>query len=162
MKRLLHILDYVEEGIIFVGLAAMTILNFANVVSRYFLHKSISYTEEVVIIIFLWVTMMGIAAGYKRNAHLGMSFVTDHLPEKGKIAAAILSGILSFVLILFLVYYGKEMVHNQMILKSKTTALRLPTYVQGLAIPVGGVFMGIRTIQNTITQVLKLKKEKGE
>jgi C4-dicarboxylate transporter DctQ subunit len=162
MKWILRILDYIEEGIIVIGLAVMTAMNFINVLSRYFFHQSISYTEEVVIIIFVWVTMMGISAGYKRHAHLGMSFVTDHLPAAGKRVAILFSAICSIVLIVFLVYYGREMVLNQIRFHSKTTALRLPTYIQGLAMPTGGVFMGIRTIQAFVDEWKKTGTDRKE
>lgn len=153
MKWILRVIDYIEEGIIFLGLLAMALLNFANIVSRYCLHKSLSYTEEVVIIIFVWVTMMGISEGYKRHAHLGMSFLTDRLPKPGKGLAILFSGICSFILIFFIVFYGWQMVQNQMRLGSMTTALRLPTWVQGLAIPAGGVLMAIRTVQAVAQQL---------
>lgn len=162
MKRILCVVDYIEEGIIFVGLLAMTTLNFVNVLSRYFFHQSLSYTEEVIIIIFLWVTMLGIAAGYKRCAHLGMSFITDRLSYRGKCAAIVLSALLSLVLIGFMIYYGAEMVRNQKILNSRTTALRLPTYLQGLAVPVGGIFMAIRTLQGSAGKLMNLRTGREE
>ena len=112
MKKLIgylgKALDYIEEGLIVAGLAFMVIMNFANVVSRYFLHSSISFTEELVVIVFVWVTMLGISVGYKRKAHLGMSFITDHLPEKGKDAAILLAGVCSVILIGFMIYYGQK------------------------------------------------------
>ena len=147
------LIDYLEEGLILAGLLFMTVMNFANVISRYFLHKSISYTEEVVVIVFVWVTMLGISAGYKRNAHLGMSFITDKLSENGKKAALMISAICSLILIYFMLRYGIEMVQNQIRFHSKTTALRWPTYIQGLALPAGAVFMGIRTIQAAYQQL---------
>lgn len=157
MKKLIgylgKALDYIEEGLIVAGLAFMVIMNFANVVSRYFLHSSISYTEELVVIVFVWVTMLGISVGYKRKAHLGMSFITDHLPEKGKDAAILLAGVCSVILIGFMIYYGTEMVQNQIRFHGKTTALRLPTYFQGLAIPAGGVLMMIRSVQSTVREL---------
>lgn len=157
MKKLISYLgkalDYIEEGLIVAGLAFMAIMNFANVVSRYFLHSSISYTEELVVIVFVWVTMLGISVGYKRKAHLGMSFITDHLPEKGKDAAILLAGVCSVILIGFMIRYGTEMVQNQIRFHGKTTALRLPTYFQGLAIPAGGVLMMIRSVQSTVREL---------
>ncbi|RGD64948.1 hypothetical protein DXA98_07750 [Lachnospiraceae bacterium OF09-6] len=83
-KILGKLIDYLEEGLIVAGLLFMTVMNFANVISRYFLHKSISYTEEVVVIVFVWVTMLGISAGYKRNAHLGMSLLRINYQRTGK------------------------------------------------------------------------------
>ena len=149
------ILDYLEEGAIVAGLAVMTVLNFANVISRYFLHSSISWTEEIILIIFLWVSILGISCGYKRNIHLGMSFVTDRLPEKGKKIALVFSCICSIILIYFMVRYGYVMVGNQLRLHAKTTVLRLPTAVQGSAIVVGGVLMLIRCLQYTVSELKK-------
>ena len=152
-KILGKLIDYLEEGLIVAGLLFMTVMNFANVISRYFLHKSISYTEEVVVIVFVWVTILGISAGYKRNAQRGMSFSTDKLSENGKKAALVISSICSLILIYFMLRYGIEMVQNQIRFHSKTTALRWPTYIQGLALPAGAVFMGIRTIQAAYQQL---------
>ncbi|RGD64949.1 TRAP transporter small permease [Lachnospiraceae bacterium OF09-6] len=79
--------------------------------------------------------------------------MTDKLSENGKKAALVISAICSLILIYFMLRYGIEMVQNQIRFHSKTTALRWPTYIQGLALPAGAVFMGIRTIQAAYQQL---------
>ncbi|MDR0486548.1 MAG: TRAP transporter small permease subunit, partial [Elusimicrobiota bacterium] len=37
----------------------MVLMNFANVLSRYALNMSISFAEELVICIFVWMSMFG-------------------------------------------------------------------------------------------------------
>ena len=84
---------------------------------------------------------------------LGMIFITVKLSDNGKKAALVISAICSLILIYFMLRYGIEMVQNQIRFHSKTTALRWPTYIQGLALPTGAVFMGIRTIQAAYQQL---------
>ena len=69
VKGFLRGLDYIEETIIVLLLAFMCIMNFINVIFRYLFASSFSFTEELTVMAFVWVTMMGIATGYKRCGH---------------------------------------------------------------------------------------------
>ena len=134
-------------------------MNFINVVSRYFLSNSFSFTEEITIMAFVWGTMLAVATGYKRCAHLGMSFIVDQFPKKGQAIFTLFSMICSLVMIYFLIKYGIEMVQGQISLGAKTPALQMPSCIQGLSIPVGGVFIAIRTLEWGISTFISLWKE---
>lgn len=156
MKIVFKILDYIEETLIVILLAFMTIMNFVNVVSRYLLANSFSFTEELTVMAFVWASMLGIATGYKKYSHLGMSFVVDQFPPKGQAVFVLLSMVCSLATMCFMVYLGFEMVSNQIMLKSMTPALRLPSAMQGLAMPVGGLFIAVRSLQAGILEFLRL------
>ena len=161
IKLFLRGLGYLEETLIVLLLAFMSIMNFVNVVSRYCFSNSFSFTEELTVMAFVWVTMLGVAAGYKRYAHLGMSFIVDQFPKKMQAVFAAFSMVCSVVMIVLLIKYGVEMVQGQIMLGSKTPALRLPIYYQGLSIPVGGCFIAIRTLEAGIGEFVRLWKEGG-
>ena len=158
MKLLSTLLARLEEFILVALFAFMAVMNFLNVVCRYCFSSSFSFTEEVTITAFVWVSMVGIAVGYKRLAHLGMSFLVDHMPKKVQPFMALLSMICSVVLILLLFQYGSEMVSNQIRLGSKTPALGMPMYIQGLSIPVGAVFCLIRAVESGVKEFVRLRK----
>lgn len=158
MKVLSTLLARLEEFILVALFAFMAVMNFLNVVCRYCFANSFSFTEEVTITAFVWVSMVGIAVGYKRLAHLGMSFFVDHMPKKVQPFMALLSMICSVVLILLLFQYGSEMVSNQMRLGSKTPALGMTMYIQGLSIPVGAVFCLIRAVESGVKEFVRLRK----
>ena len=158
MKLLSTLLARLEEFILVALFAFMVVMNFLNVVCRYCFSSSFSFTEEVTITAFVWVSMVGIAVGYKRLAHLGMSFLVDNMPKKVQPFMALLSMICSVVLILLLFKYGSEMVSNQMRLGSKTPALGMPMYIQGLSIPVGAVFCLIRAVESGVKEFVRLRK----
>lgn len=65
-----------EEVICAAMMTFMTILGFANVLARY-LGYSMAYTEELLVMLLVWLTMLGTAAGFKRGAHLSMTFFRE-------------------------------------------------------------------------------------
>ena len=161
MKVLGWILDKFELICIVILLGTMTCINFVNIVLRAVGH-SMSFTEELTIIMFVWVSMFGIAAGYKKASHLGMSFVVDKFPKKVQAVFGLISMVCTLCLVYILVVYGFEMVGQQIRLGSSTPSLRIPQYIQGLSIPVGGILIGIRALQNGITTFVKQMKETEE
>lgn len=165
MKKVLDvffkILDYAEETFIVLCLAFMSIMNFINVVSRYCFSNSFSFTEELTVMAFVWITMFGVAAGYKRCAHLGMSYIVERFPKKGQAIFVLFSMVCSLVMIIIMIQTGFEMVAGQIQLGAKTPALQLPAAMQGLSIPVGGIFIAIRTLQAGIRESIRLWKEDG-
>lgn len=159
LKGILKGLDYVEEMLIVLLLVFMSIMNFANVVSRYCFSNSFSFTEELTVMAFVWVTMLGVATGYKRCAHLGMSFIVEKFPKKGQALFMVFSTVCSLIMIILLIKYGIDMVNGQIMLDAKTPALRLPAAMQGLSIPVGGIFIAIRTLEAGVRETVRLWKE---
>jgi len=159
MELLGRIIDKLEETLIVLLLAFMAGMNFVNVISRYCFTNSFSFTEELTIMAFVWVTMLGIATGYKRSAHLGMSFVVGRFSKKGQAVFVIFSMLCSLVMIIMMIKYGFEMVQGQIMLNSVTPALQIPSCAQGLAVPVGGIFIVIRTIQSSFMECKRLWNE---
>lgn len=161
MKTIKWIFDWAEESILVILFASMAVMNFINVVMRYFFASSFSFTEEITVTAFVWVTMFGIAAGYKRVAHLGMSFFVDLMPRRLQMVMALFSMVCSVIMIAILLYYGADMVKSQIRLGSTTAALKMPMYIQGLSIPVGAAFTLLRSIQAGIAEFLRLKNDEA-
>ena len=76
------IFDALEDWFMVLSLGIMLILNFANVVSRYLLSSTLSFTEEITTNLFVWSCFIGASAAAKRGAHLGFDLVVMNLPKK--------------------------------------------------------------------------------
>lgn len=159
MQNILKKLDFLEEGLIVLCLAFMTTMNFANVVSRYCFTNSFSFTEEITVITFVWVSMLGIAAGFRRVSHLGMSYFVELASKKNQAYMALFSMACSLTMIFFMIYEGYTMVDNQIMLGAKTAALEIPLAFQGLAIPIGGLFISVRALQAGFCEYKRLLSE---
>jgi TRAP-type C4-dicarboxylate transport system permease small subunit len=136
-----------EEVVCAAMMTFMTVLGFANVLARY-LGYSMAYTEELLVMLLVWLTMLGTAAGFKRNAHLSMTFFRERLPSVGQKLLEILSTTLTVgsVLVVMIVCAVYQ-IPDEILLHSRTLSLDLPTVYYSLAIPVCGVLVIVRVLQ---------------
>jgi len=148
-------LDKIEEGICILCLIAMTILVFGNVFSRYVLHLSLSFSEEITTNLFVLLSMMGTAIAARRRAHLGLSVLTDAVNPKVRRGLLIFGFGLSTVFCLAVFFYGIKMVRNEYILGQVTPSMQWPEWIYGCFVPFGAAFMTLRFAQVTLEEIRK-------
>ncbi|MBI4964921.1 MAG: TRAP transporter small permease [Desulfomonile tiedjei] len=127
----------------------MTLLGFANVVARY-AGYSLAFTEELLVMAMVWLTLFGAAVGFKRGAHLGLGFFKEALPAPlQKIfdiaAASFTVGTVGLVVYLCVVYQ----IPDEIAMRTSTPALDIPQAYYTLAIPIGGAAVIIRVVQTS-------------
>jgi len=160
-KVVIKIYDYVEKAaklLLVISLAIMALINIANVLSRYVLHASLSFTEEITANIFVYNTFIGAAIAARRGGHLGLTIITDRLPNKYNRVVTLLVSIISAGLYGILIYMGYGMVESQITYGQRTAALAVPEWIFGLAIPIGAFFIMI----SFIVGGYEAFREKGE
>lgn len=150
----LKILDNIEEYIIGIGLLIMAIINFANVLSRYLLHASWAFTEEITTNLFVLTSLLGAAVAAKRGGHLGLSVFTDFIPKKYQKYVTLITVLCAIILFSVLLKYGIVMVRSQMRFGQTSPALGWPEWVFGMSVPVGAVSLIIRFIQLGVTEFI--------
>ncbi len=141
------IIDYIEEWFLAITLGSMLLLNFANVVSRYFLNFSWSFTEEITTNLFVWSCFIGAAAAAKRGSHLGLSLFTDLLSTKWQRYVGVLVTLMALTMFGVIIWTGIEMVQSQISSNQTTPALGIPEWTMGIAVPVGAIFCFVRFAQ---------------
>ena len=141
-KRLL-----LEEYIIAVMLLVMTVINGANIVSRYLFKYSLAFSEELLVYIFVWASMLGASAAVKRGANLGLSILTDLIPAKGQKHVTAITTFAGVILFAVLVIMGVQMVQSEYNFGITTPTMGLPEWIFGLGIPIGAGFYIYRSIQ---------------
>ncbi len=158
----MKILDYFEEVILFITFVTITLITFANILSRNIFKFSFSFTEEITINLLVLLTFVGTALGVRRYAHLGFTLVYDLVGKVGKKAIILISSIISGALFSILLFYGFEMVQFQMKISQTTPALGLPQWILSLALPIGALLCLIRTVQVTIEELKQVNRESYE
>lgn len=129
-------------------LTVMAVVAFLNVAIRYLSTWSFAFTEEVVLNLFVWLTMLGISYGYRRNTHLALEFAFDRFPKRLQNFCKHLSNALSIGFFLILGYWGILQVNDEFVLDSVTEALRTPTWLYSLCIPLFSLLIIIRILQS--------------
>jgi C4-dicarboxylate transporter DctQ subunit len=138
--------DHLEEGALCLLLAVMVVVTFVTVVTRYVFDLPLSYIDQLVPNLFVWVTFLGASAATKRRAHLGLSLVADVLPPRarGVLETTVLLGTSAFFLAT--AWFGGRVVVLQ-IENDLTTSLGYPAWLVGIAVPVGALLLVVRAVE---------------
>lgn len=155
-KKLLFLLDHMEEVVLVPGFVIMLLIGFGNVISRFVLHQSWAFTEELCVMMFVYVTFFGAAVAVKKNAHLGFTLLYDKTKGVSRIVLDTLITISVAVFLVIMIQYGIKVCQNQLRYKAVTAALRISTAYASASVPVGGLCLLFRVIQ---TYILNLRSE---
>ena len=141
------VLKEIEEKVSILTYIVMLVITFSNVIGRYCLHASISFTEEITTNLFVLLSVIGTAIAARERAHLGLGAITELLPRRVQTAISAVANILGMLFGVVLLVTGISMVRNQIAITAKTTTLMWPAWVFGIFLPIGAVFIIIRFLE---------------
>jgi TRAP-type transport system small permease protein len=130
----------------------MTVMIFMQVVYRYVLADSLSWSEELARYMFIWSVAMGSALALKTRSHIGVELVVERLPKSLAYPAKIIASFVNLMFFALLIWYGFDMVIETM--DQESAALSLPMGYVYLAVPLSGIVLFICEIKNTLDDFL--------
>lgn len=140
-------------------LLIMLILTFVNVVARYVFLSSMPFVEELTCLGLLILSLVGVAVAAKRGAHLGLSVITDLLPQKAQKYLSLFAHLAAIFFSAVLIYYGSQMVVGEYVNKLTTAGMQWPVWLFGIWVPLGGAVMLIRYIYLARKELKKMKED---
>ncbi len=155
MKKALCNLDEILAAIV---LLIMTGIAFVNVIARYGLSSSISFTEELTSKLFVLFSLLGAAIAAKRRSHLGLTIITDALPAKTCLTVCAVGYALATAFCLLLLVYGIKMTAYEYSVDQLTAGMQWPEWIFGIYIPIGAAVAGFRFAQ----QAVAMFRQRGE
>ena len=139
--------DHLEEGACVLVFVVMTAVAFVNVITRYVVQYSLAFTEEIVVSLFVWLTLLGSAVAFREGSHLAFTYLVDRAPPAGRRAALWISAALSVLLFVLLIYYGLVQIRSERLLGTTSEALAIPQWWYTAGIPVFGLLIVVRIVQ---------------
>lgn len=114
--------------------AAITAVAFAQVFMRYVMSDPIIWSEEVARYLFVWITLIGAAAGVRLHAHFGLDILRRYAPPlRQALGAATMLVVAGFLGLLL--YTG--IVETRQAALQLSPALQVRMHWAYLAVPVG-------------------------
>lgn len=144
MKKFLNTF---EDSFCAIILLIMLILTFINVIARYIILASMPFVEELTCVGLMILSILGAATAAKRQAHLGLSVITDLLPQTAQRVIALICDLLSAAFCAAIVYFGYLMVQNQLNNNILSMGMSWPVWLYGIWLPIGGAVLFIREVQ---------------
>ena len=171
----MKILDHLEEWLITFLMAAATSIIFVSVVHRYasgyaipgvqdwLLSLNFGWTQELCIIMFVWMAKFGAAYGVRTGIHVGVDVLINRLNDNmrgkfivfGLLAGALFTGIVATLGAHFVWENGAHYaIYNALGIAGEdlyegpvTPDLEWPTWIVYSAIPLGSALMCFRFLQ---------------
>nr|WP_072514111.1 TRAP transporter small permease [Ndongobacter massiliensis] len=147
MKKAFRWLDKLEEGILILMMAIMTIAIVTQVVSRVVFHNSLAWTEEIARYILVWVTFVGASLGVRKGAHIGVEAFTGKLPARTQ---KTVQRVMYLICTFFCLVTSLSSIRI-LLLQAKTgqvsAAVQIPMWLPYLGVTVGVFMMAVRFLE---------------
>jgi len=110
-----------------------------QVLSRYFLKGSYSFTEELARFLLIWLSVLGAAYLNARREHLSMDFIYDKLSKRKQFYLSVFGeGVIFLFAFLVMLVGGSNLVYTTMRLEQLSGTLQIPLgYVYSI-LPLSG------------------------
>ena len=142
-----RIVNALEEGIIALLFAAMTLVTFAQVVARYVFNSGMVWALELTQYLFAWLVLFGMSYGVKVHAHLGVDAFVRLFPARPRRImglAAVAAGLI-YAIILFIGSWQYVAKLHKIGIRSED--LPVPQWLPMIILPIGVALLFLRLAQ---------------
>ncbi len=122
----------------------MLLLTFVNVISRFMLHMSLSFSEEIVTSLFVLASLAGTSIAIRDGSHLGLDYITSFMNKKVQRALTYLANFLGIIMCCVILYYGIYMVAGEYTSNQLSATMQWPEWIYGLSVPFGAALLIFR------------------
>ncbi len=155
--KIKYILDNLEYAVSAVCLGLMTLLCFVQVVTRYCFGYSITWAEELSVMLFIVSIFIGAIGGTRRNQHMRLELVVDLLKPKQKAILKIVADLVFIIVAGILIYAISINIQNLFLYKMKTPILRMPKWIPYMALPISLFMIIVRLLEGIIKTIKDIK-----
>lgn len=153
MKKILNWLDEnLEEFLIVLALAAMTVVMGIQVFSRYVLGASLSWSEELTRYIFIWTGFLSVSYCTRKCISIKIEQFVAIFPKRGKAMFKVVNHTFELILFLYLLPFAWEFFCSALTSAQKSPALGMPMYLVQAAPLVGFSLTAFRVLQRWIIE----------
>ena len=157
MKLVRWLDDNLEETLLIILLVLMSVVMGIQVVSRYLLNASLSWSEELTRYLFIWSAFLSISYCIKKWISIKIDQIMNLCP---KTIYVVLQLVLNIVLFLFFAYLSIHAYHyllDSIASAQRSPALGIPMYLVQSAPFTGFVLAMIRSFQQILLEMINVK-----
>lgn len=146
MRKVINFLNFIEENLLGLGLLALAVYAFVQVVCRYFFHINFTSFEEVSRYGNIFLAFMGASLSMKYGQLFCMKAVILAVKPKYRKPINIVTWLLCAFFMGFVTYFGIKLIIKYYNFGNITAALEIPTYVPYLPLTFFCFVMCVRSL----------------
>lgn len=159
--KIMDLLAMIEKFILIVTGLGTTVITFLAVVGRKTGWYKFTWSEEIVINVFIIMIMCGCALAARDGGLISLSLIFDAVPLKGKKVIATIASAVSVAFYVIVIKTGFDKVATQMATNKRTSILLWPEWVFMIFLPIGAILLLLHTLEY-LMKVYAMKEEKGK
>jgi TRAP-type C4-dicarboxylate transport system permease small subunit len=94
-------------------LVVITLINGAEIFSRYVLGRSILWAQEITLFLAMWMVFLGAGVLYKRKGYIVVNFLTDLFGKQTRYILSLIVSVCSLVFLVFLFISSVQLALHQ-------------------------------------------------
>ena len=157
MRILRFFFRHIEEILCASLLIIMVAVSSINIITRYLPGISFAASEELVVNLFVWLTMLGAVIAIKDRSHISITFITRKIPAHYQHLFLVIRWFAVLIVFAFLLYYGTIETWAEYRSGMMTYSLGWPFWFFTLSLPSGSLLFLLRFSQMTLHELRLLK-----
>lgn len=159
--KIMDLLAMIEKFILIVTGLGTTLITFLAVVGRKTGWYKFTWSEEIVINVFIIMIMCGCALAARDGGLISLSLIYDAVPLKGKKIIATIASTVSVVFYGIVIKTGFDKVASQMATNKRTSILLWPEWIFMIFLPIGAILLLLHTLEY-LMKVYAMKEDHGK
>ena len=160
-QRVLNAADRLEETLMIVALAFMTLLTVVQVVLRYGFGSGFVWSLEVTTYAFAWLVLIGMSYGVRTEAHIAVDLVTSRLNPSAARVFAFVALIFGLAYCALMIYGSSQFVEGLMALGTNARNIPLPRWILTGIMPIAFALLAARLVQAARPVLWRRSKARG-
>ena len=140
-------LGYLEEALVIVLMAAMTLVTFMQVVARYVFNYSFVWALELTGVMFAWLIFIGMSYGVRVGVHIGVDALVKSLGPRAARVVGSLAALLCIVYSVIFAWGGYQYVAKMHDVGILMQDMPVQQWIPRAVLPVGFALLAFRFAQ---------------
>lgn len=136
--------DKLEEWLLMLLLAGMTLITFMQVVARYIFNYSFVWAMELTAVLFAWLIFVGMSYGVRVNTHIGIDIITRRLRGNTARVVGMIASALCVAYAVLLGFGGWTLVDKLREVGILMQDLPILQWIPRIVLPLGFLLLGLR------------------
>ena len=158
LKKVLYVIDRILYYFLAILLVALVLLMSTNILFRFVFLLPIHWTEEISMLLFIWIIFMGSAVVQKRDGHVSIEIVYNYCPALARKIMKIAGQVLVLFVLVIMTVLSMKLVRFQY--HSLTASLMLPYSVFSLTMLLSVILMLIYTTISIVDNIRTFRENK--
>lgn len=156
MLKKIH--EHLEDILLVTLLSLMSLIIFVQVIMRYLMRNSLSWSEELARYLFIWSIYLAVSYAAKERKHIKIDAALYLFPKRCRPYIRIIGDIIVLCFAGFIIYTSAMLIQKIGMLGQVSAALSIPMKYVYMAPFAGFVLTFYRTAQNIWLRIAKLRK----